>query len=226
MELLLVRHGQPTWVQEDGTARNDPGLTPLGRAQAHAMAAALGTSRIDVLIASTAVRARETAQPLASLLDVEPREEPDLHELRLPPAWDGAPAKEVGEWFRSARGRRRHEWWQGAPGGEDFGTFHQRVTECIERVLADAGISRHSTDGNLWDVDPEDGRRLCLVAHAGTNSVVLAHLLGVEPEPWEWERFSSSHAGITKLRTTTIAGRAIWSLRRFNDTTHLPAVTD
>lgn len=226
MELLLVRHGQPTWVDDGGIARNDPGLTSLGRAQAHAMAAALGTTRIDALVASTATRARETVAPLASLLDVDAREEADLHELRMPPEWDGAPAAEVGEWFRSARRRNRHEWWQGAPGGEDFGTFHERVTRCIEVVLGDLGVARRTDAANLWDVDPEDDRRVCLVAHAGTNSVVLAHLLGIEPEPWEWERFASSHAGITKLRTTTIAGRAIWSLRRFNDTTHLPEVTD
>jgi broad specificity phosphatase PhoE len=44
------------------------------------------------------------------------------------------------------------------------------------------------------------GRRLLLVAHAGTNSVVLGHLLGLSPEPWEWERFASAHASITVLR--------------------------
>jgi broad specificity phosphatase PhoE len=226
VELLLVRHGQPAWVDEDGTARNDPGLTALGRAQASAMAGALGTTTIDLLVSSTAVRARQTAAPLADLLETTPREEEDLFELRLPPEWDGAPAKEVGDWFRSARRRDRHEWWQGAPGGEDFGAFHQRVCGAILGLLDDLGVRRHSDDGNLWDVEPDDDRRVCVVGHAGTNSVVLGHLLGIEPEPWEWERFSTSHAGITTLRTTPIAGRAIWSLQGFDDTRHLPRVTD
>lgn len=228
MELLLVRHGQPRWVDDDDIAFNDPGLTPVGRAQALATAGALGTVAIDELISSTAVRARETAAPLADVLGVEPTVVDDLHELRMPPAWDGAPAKEIGEWFRTARRRDRHEWWQGAPGGEDFGSFHHRVTTCLEQLLDARGVRRHggeAGDADLWEVAPDDGRRFVVVAHAGTNSVILAHLLGLEPQPWEWERFSSNHASITVLRTTPIAGRAIWSLQRFSDCAHLPAET-
>lgn len=225
MELLLVRHGQPRWVDADGIARNDPGLTRLGRTQAHAMAAALGTTKVDLLVSSTATRARETVAPLAELLGVDVREEELLHEIRLSPEWDGQPAQEIGQWFRDSRARGRHEWWEGAPGGEHFGGFHERVCEGIDTVLGDLGAARHSDDGNLWDIDPDDDRRICVVAHAGTNSVVLGHLLGIEPEPWEWERFASSHAGITTLRTQPIAGHAIWSLQSFDAVGHLPEVT-
>lgn len=226
MELLLVRHGQPTWVDTDGIARNDPGLTPLGRAQAYAMAAALGTTDVDEIICSTAVRSQETAAPLATLLDLPVQSEEGLFELRMPAEWDGAPGAEVGEWFRSARRRARQEWWQGAPGGEDFGAFHQRVTDCLDLLLADRGVRRHSLDGNLWDVPGSVAdTRIVLVTHAGTSSVMLGHLLGIEPEPWEWERFNTAHGSITRLRTTSIAGRAIWSLTSFADTAHLSQVT-
>lgn len=225
MELLLIRHGQPSWVGEDGAARNDPSLTALGRAQALATAAVLATTRIDELLVSPAARSVETAAPLADVLEMEPRVEPGLHEIRLPAEWDGAPATEIGEWFRSSRSRGRHEWWEGAPGGEDFGSFHLRVTECLERLLGERDVRPHATTENLWDADAADDRRLAIVAHAGTNSVILAHLLGIEPEPWEWERFASSHASVTVLRTTPIAGSAIWSLQRFSDVTHLPRDT-
>jgi broad specificity phosphatase PhoE len=225
MELLLIRHGQPEWVGPKKEARNDPGLTQLGRAQAAATAAALGTTRIDELLVSTAVRAQQTAAPLAELLGIKPSLEEDLFELKLSPGWDGAPAAEVGEWFRNARDRDRLEWWQGAPGGEGFGEFHLRVTGCVDRLLADRGVKRHSEDGNLWEMDVNDERRFAIVAHAGTNSAILGHLLGVEPEPWEWERFSSSHASITVLRSAPIAGQAIWSLQSFSNVSHLPAET-
>lgn len=32
------------------------------------------------------------------------------------------------------------------------------------------------------------------MAHGGTNSTVIAHLLGVEKEPWDWHRFAMGHA--------------------------------
>jgi broad specificity phosphatase PhoE len=62
-----------------------------------------------------------------------------------------------------------------------------------------------------------------MVAHAGTNSVVLGELLGVDPEPWEWERFASDHASITVLRTVPISGHHIFSLQGFSDVGHLDA---
>jgi broad specificity phosphatase PhoE len=61
-----------------------------------------------------------------------------------------------------------------------------------------------------------------LVAHAGTNSVVLGRLLGLEPEPWEWERFASDHTSLTVLRSVPIGGGHIFSLQRFSDVSHLP----
>lgn len=228
MELLLVRHGQPEWVDGDGVAHNDPGLTALGRAQAFATAGALATMEVDELLCSTARRSRETVVPIADVLGLDVTYDDDIHEIRMSPDWDGQPADEISEWFRTSRRRNRHEWWQGAPGGEDFGGFHERVTAGIDRLLGERGVTRHDDPGgerDLWDVAADDRRRIVVVAHAGTNSVVTSHLLGIEPQPWEWERFASDHASITVLRTTPIAGQAIWSLQRFSDHGHLPEVT-
>jgi hypothetical protein len=61
-----------------------------------------------------------------------------------------------------------------------------------------------------------------MVAHAGTNSVILGRLLGLEPQPWEWERFASDHASVTVLRSTRIGGGHIFSLQTFSDVSHLP----
>ncbi len=61
-----------------------------------------------------------------------------------------------------------------------------------------------------------------VVAHAGTDAVCLGHLLGIEPVPWEWERFVSFHASVSVVRTMPIAGAQSFSLFRFSDTGHLP----
>jgi probable phosphoglycerate mutase len=222
MEILLIRHAQPAWVV-DGIGVNDPGLTELGHDQARLVAGRLGEdATIDELHVSTARRAQETAAPIAEV--VAPRAETHewLHEIRMPAAWDGSPADEIGARMRDARWRSRDAWWNGFDeGGESFRDFHQRIVRGLEAALADRGIVRHPDDPeHLWQV-PDDDRRIVVVAHAGTNSVLLGHLLGLEPQPWEWERFASSHASVTVLRTFRISLGHIFSLRRFSDVSHL-----
>ena len=60
------------------------------------------------------------------------------------------------------------------------------------------------------------------MAHAGTDAVCLGHLLGIDPVPWEWERFVSFHASVSVVRPMPIAEAHSFSLFRFSDTSHLP----
>jgi broad specificity phosphatase PhoE len=219
MELVLVRHAQPQW-NRDRTAQVDPGLTDVGRRQADLVADRLAAERFDQVLVSTATRARQTAAPLLDRLAADAADErPWLHEIHMPASWDGTPSEEVGRVLRDARNRPRDEWWDGLPGGESFRDFHARVTSGLVEELGTRGVERDAA--GLWHV-PDGAPRLLLVAHAGTNSVVLGHLLGLDPEPWEWERFASDHASLTTLRSTPIAGGHIFSLQRFSDTAHLP----
>lgn len=220
MDLFLLRHGQPRW-SEDGVSRVDPGLTELGRAQAVAAAERLVTIRFDEILVSTARRAVETAEPLLDRLGnaVQVTSAPWLHEIRNDPAWDGSPSDEVERIFAEARGRPRDGWWDGLPGGESFRDFHRRVVDGLDRQLASYGL--HRDDEGLWTVPEDAPGRILAVAHAGTNSVVLGHLLGLDPEPWEWERFASDHASLAWLRTAPIAGNHIFGLQRFSDVEHL-----
>jgi broad specificity phosphatase PhoE len=219
MDIILVRHAQPQWDRDD-VSSVDPGLTRTGFEQAELVADRLLHERIDLLLVSTARRAQETARPVRARQSGVPTEDRAwLHEIRMPAHWDGTPADEVNRALREARGRSRDLWWEGMPGGESFRDFHARVTIGLTAELQALGITRRA-DG-LWDV-PDDAPEVAMVAHAGTNSVVLGHLLGLEPEPWEWERFASDHTSITRLRSTPIAGANIFSLQVFSDVGHLP----
>jgi broad specificity phosphatase PhoE len=220
MDLFLLRHGQPRW-SEDGVSRVDPGLTELGRAQAEAAAARLARIRFDEVLVSTATRAIETAEPLLARLDpsVQVTSAPWLHEIRNDPTWDGSPSDEVERIFADARVRSREEWWDGLPGGESFRDFHRRVVAGLDAQLGIYGVVRDAE--GLWTVPDHAPERILAVAHAGTNSVVLGHLLGLDPEPWEWERFASDHASLAWLRTSSIAGSHIFGLQRFSDVEHL-----
>lgn len=237
MELILVRHGQPAWTTPDGKGRNDPGLTELGHAQAKEAAARLadtedlpGRGDVDRLYASPAVRAQETAAPIAEALQLPVETHDWLWELRNPEAWEGAPIEEIEQAFVDLIGSTREQWWEGHEGGESLRDFHQRVTTGLRGLLADLGITPADEPG-LWDVDPSgtagDGSvdRIVAVAHGGTNSTIIAHLLGAAPEPWEWDRFSMGHASVALLALTPMAGHHIWSLRALGDANHL-AVPD
>jgi broad specificity phosphatase PhoE len=221
MDLFLLRHAQPLW-SDDGVSRVDPGLTELGRRQAAAAAERLATIRFDEILVSTATRAVETAQPLLERLErgIRVTSAPWLHEIRNDPDWEGSPSDEVERIFAQARERGREEWWDGLPGGESFRDFHRRVVAGLDDQLTGWGLRRD--EQGLWSVPDDAPERVLAVAHAGTNSVVLGHLLGLEPEPWEWERFASDHASLAWLRTAPIAGSHIFGLQRFSDVEHLP----
>jgi broad specificity phosphatase PhoE len=219
MDILLVRHAQPQW-DKDAISSVDPGLTRRGVEQAELLAERMLHERVELLLVSTARRAQETARPVRARQSGVPTEDRAwLHEIRMPDHWDGTPADEVNRALSEARQRPRDLWWDGMPGGESFRDFHARVTIGLTAELEELGVVRR--DDGLWEVTtsvPE----ITMVAHAGTNSVVLGHLLGLEPEPWEWERFASDHASITRLRSTRIADGHIFSLQVFSDVSHLP----
>ncbi|MCU1453624.1 MAG: Alpha-ribazole-5-phosphate phosphatase [Acidimicrobiales bacterium] len=223
-----MRHGEPAWTTAEGLGRNDPGLTERGQAQARMLATriadpdvepALGP--VDRLLVSPAVRAQETATPIADALDMKAETLDWLWELRNPPAWEGAPVEVIQEAFNEIKGRDRAGWWRGLHGGESPRDFHQRVTRGLRSLLADAGMRPASEEG-LWLVEEDAPQRIVLVAHGGTNSTIVAHLLGVPPEPWEWERFTMGHASVALLVTAPLAGAHLWSLRALGDAGHLP----
>lgn len=218
MELTLVRHGQPDWNPGDRVS-NDPDLTQLGQAQAEALAARPWPA-VDELWVSPMLRARRTATPLAEALGVDPLIRDWLAEINPPPVWEGSPIDELAELIATMHLRSITEMWDGLPGGESFRDFHRRVTAGLEGALAEIG-TRRLEDGfpHLWEPPPP--RRTMIVAHGGTNAVILGHLLGLDPTPWEWDRFDSAHASCATVTTREIAHGAAFGMTRFGDVGHL-----
>ena len=72
-------------------------------------------------------------------------------------------------------------------------------------------------DFTVWRLPPEPPC-IVIVAHGGTNSVLLTHLLDVRPVPWEWLRFESALAAysVVQSRPLGMAGY-VWSLQNFNE---------
>ncbi|MDH3307518.1 MAG: histidine phosphatase family protein [Acidimicrobiia bacterium] len=219
MDLILVRHAQPQWIV-DGLADNDPRLSQLGRFQADRLHKPSRAWDLTELWTSTLRRATETAVPLATTAGARPAAHAWLDELRPPSSWHGSPAQLVEQAFAESRTRDPDDWWDGIAGGESVRNFHDRVWSGMERALADRGVRRSNTHRQLWDI-AEPGATIAIVAHGGTNALLLGLLLGLEIVPWEWERFALAHAGITKVSSVQIGTAFSFSLRTFGDTSHL-----
>lgn len=213
---MLVRHAQPDW-EPLGRACDDPVLTAYGQQQAEALAQWLAPQNFDGFFVSPTRRTLQTSLPVSQLWNLQATVLPWLEEIRTPHL-DGTPEDEVKAFIASARNRPLQDWWTGLPGGESFHDFHQRVTSGLDAFLGEVvqGV-RHN---ELWQI-PAQPRRHLLVAHLGTISVLLSHLLQIPPVPWEWERFPLSWAGTCVIRTNPVADGHIWALQHFNQVHHL-----
>ena len=223
--LTLVRHAEPDWAAVVGSGSwRDPGLTGFGRAQADATAASLAAGRWDALYVSPMRRCRETAEPFARESGLEPVVVPELEEIRIDAT--GMSLDEVDAYFRQLSARPLEEHWTGWPGAEDFRDFHRRATGGLGSLLERHGIRPRPDAGEftVWDV-PERSESLIVVAHGGTNAVLLSHLLGIPPVPWEWLRFECelSAYAVVQARPLGADGGCVWSLANFNELDHLRA---
>ena len=219
MEIVLIRHGQPEWVR-NGCNVVDPPLTEHGRMQAERLAAALRDVQFDEVLVSPLVRARQTAAPLLAALGVDEVIEPWLEEIR-DPMWHGTPAEKAAEAYAELNGRASHERWNGLEGGESIRDFVARIRAGAAGFLAQRGVTRVDSELPVWKIE-RPGARIALVAHAGTNSVTIGHLLGLEPTPWEWDRFVLGHSSISRVEALELEDGYTFSLTKLSDLEHLP----
>jgi probable phosphoglycerate mutase len=221
LELILVRHGLPDFAPEK-FYRNDPHLSELGQQQAKLLAAkAPDWGDIDEIWVSPMKRAIETAIPIAEALGIEPETHEWAHEIRNPDEWELKELSDVHAAWVEGNLRPISEIWGGMPGGERFSDFHERVINGLAATMATRGVTELESELRLWNLDPRSERRIVLIAHGGTNAVVIGHLLGVTPTPWEWDRLELAHTGVARMTTIPIAHGHGFSLRLFNDLHHL-----
>jgi probable phosphoglycerate mutase len=219
VELVLVRHGEPEWVR-DGFSVDDPPLTERGLEQARRVGERLAAEPFDEVFVSPLVRARETAAPFLSLSGRGAEVEDWLEEIRNP-VWHGTPAEKAEEAFAEERSRPAHERWSGVVGGESVTDFVARIRLGATLFLEERKVEPAHDELPVWRIDDPEARIL-FISHAGTSAVVICHLLGLVPVPWEWERFLLAHASVTRLETFATGEGYIFGLTRLSDVEHLP----
>jgi probable phosphoglycerate mutase len=221
-EIVLVRHAEPEWVR-NGLNVDDPPLTSRGHEQALCLSRRLAAETFDEVLVSPLVRTRETAAPFLAATGRELVIEPWLEEIRNP-VWHGTPEEKAAEAWKAEREKTSQQRWTGLDGGEPVNQFVDRINVGCSLFLEERGVSRTDTDLPVWTTGREfrEGRRTLLVAHAGTNSVALCHLLGLAPTPWEWERFVIGHASVSTVRMLGLGDGVTFSVAKLSDNEHLP----
>lgn len=222
VEIVLVRHAQPEWVKDELNVDNPP-LTDLGLRQAEHVARAMAEQHFDEIWVSPLVRAQQTAEPLLKDRGLElgaSTTQAWLEEIRNP-IWHGTPREKADAAFREERMRPASERWRGLIDGEPVRDFVDRIHLGATQFLAERGVVATGHDLPVWHIEDPD-RRILLVAHAGTNSVFIGHVLGLPPTPWEWERFVLGHGSISRLVSYELGDGHTFGLTKLSDVEHLP----
>src|SRR6185503_2690049 len=135
---------------------------------------------IDAIYCSPLKRAVETAEVVAGAQQLTPTVIADLEEIQVP-VLRNLSQTEVDSYFAAAARRTLQERWSGFPDGESFRHFQKRVSSAIESMLGQYDVhSRLSEEFTVWSAPARSQTlRIALVAHGGTNAVVLTHLLGI-----------------------------------------------
>lgn len=135
--LLLVRHGQTDW-NLDGRyqGRVDTELSPLGRAQAQALAAFLSNWGARTLVSSPMTRARDTAIPIAQHLSLDLSLDERLCEIAYGD-WEGMTQAQVKTRWPEALRRWKHRPDLYPPtGGEPLAAAAYRVRTCLDELTS------------------------------------------------------------------------------------------
>jgi probable phosphoglycerate mutase len=220
MEFTLIRHAEPEWVK-DGKAVVDPPLTNRGLNQAELLGRRMADAKFDHIYASPLIRTHQTAEPTLQAHGRDLIIEPWLEEIREP-AWHGEPAEKTIKAYRDEMARNAEDRWHGLHGGEPVRDFVNRIHLGAEQFLASRGVHRIDSPLPLWHIE-NPGESFVFVAHAGTNSVIICHLLGLQPTPWEWERFVIGHASVTTIKAMKLGDGYTFSLINLSDVEHLPS---
>ena len=160
--LLLMRHGENDWVGTNRLAGRTQGvhLNEKGRQQAEALADLLSQQPIAAVYSSPLVRCVETAEPLATRLNLSLQEEPGIVEVDYG-EWQGAELKKLAakpEWQKVQHYPSHFRF----PGGETLREVQARAVSTIEAL-----VERHPN------------QVIALFSHGDVLRTTLAHFLGV-----------------------------------------------
>jgi 2,3-bisphosphoglycerate-dependent phosphoglycerate mutase len=172
VDLLLVRHALPERVVRDDGLPADPALSELGHLQAALVAEWLADEPVTSLVTSPLRRARQTAEPIAARLGLEPVVVDDVAEM------DAAASAYIPteELTREEIQATLAEW-----ADESFlAPFQARVVTAVREIVA-----------------ANPGSTVAVVCHGGVINALVGWILGLE----RFMVFDVTYTSVTRIRT-------------------------
>ena len=164
--VYLVRHGSVVGADTRRFIGHlDVPLSPLGERQMAAVARRMASVALDAVYASDLARTRRSAEILAAPHGLDIVSVPELREFAMG-RWEGLTAEEI----RGLDGAAFAAWMADVAGyqfpeGESLTQLTGRAWPAFERI-----------------VDAHPDRSIAVVAHGGTNRMILCRALGLSNE--------------------------------------------
>ena len=146
MELWLIRHGQTLWNKEQrAQGQLDIPLSELGIEQAQALAKRLQNTKFDLIISSDLSRAYQTAQIVATLLELPIRSDTAWREIHMG-AQQGLTYAEL---LLTAKTRPMTEPWEGGESKRDVMNRVGAAMQQLYREFPNARVAVFSHGGAI-----------------------------------------------------------------------------
>jgi len=205
--LYLIRHGQAISAVENTIGNT--GLSPLGIKQAQRLRdrlAATGEIAADVLIASTMLRAKQTAEILAPALGLPIIFDDEVQEWRngVPKDLEKMNLEEYREKYNAVPFDQK-PFFQMVPSAETWVQFMLRAATALNRITHEYA-----------------GKTIVIVCHAGIVDCSFITFFGMSTLQFPQARFDTHNTSITHWYKSSSTERpASWVLECYNDVMHL-----
>lgn len=204
--LYIIRHGQALSAAQRTVGNTR--LSPLGILQAERLRDRLAATReiaADVLISSTLLRARHTAEIVAPALGLPIIFDDEIQEWRDPEDAEGQSEKKYGAGFRDTPFDQK-PFYKFTPNTESWSQFMLRACTALNRITRE-----------------HEGKTIVLICHGGIVDASFLFFFGLSTLQFPSAFFNTRNTSITHWRNTSYVNAfpPTWVLQKYNDTMHL-----
>ena len=224
MKLIMIRHGDPDYVNDS--------LTEKGWREAELLADRVSKMKIDRIYVSPLGRARATMQACLDKMDKEGIKYPEpvtfdwLKEfpvrIRRPDrpemesiCWDWMPE----DWTVQDK-MYDYDKWTECPvfSKAETGKELHYVYDEFEKLLAELGYVRN---GRYFKAEKPNNDTIVFFCHFGLETVLISYLLHIPVMPL-WQGFIAAPTSVTTINTEERReGKACFRISAFGDVSHL-----